>query len=136
MASQPNLRAVLISWIDIVSVRRERDFHMSDDLFVLNFLNVSIAEANQYATDLATNLRDASQDAIVEQRRTRSDTQDFGATLVIVLGTASATAIANGVASWLMRHSGARIEISRHGAVVATNLDSRDAAKIAEAFSR
>jgi hypothetical protein len=109
---------------------------MSDDFFILSFPKVTIAEANQYATDLAMNLRDVSDDVKVEQRRTRADTQDFGATLVIVLGTASATAIANGVASWLMRHSGARIEISRHGAVVATNLDSRDAARIAEAFSR
>lgn len=109
---------------------------MGADPFIISFTNVSIAEANQYAADLGASLRDLERDVVVEQRRERSDSQDFGATLAIILGTASATALANGIASWLMRHSGARIQINKQGSVIATNLDSRDAAKIAQAFSR
>lgn len=46
------------------------------------------------------------------------------------------TAIARGVEAWLARHSGAKIQIDADGGVIASDLDSRDAARIAEAFSR
>jgi hypothetical protein len=108
---------------------------MRSDPFVITFPGASRAEANRYASDLAAALRDLHNSVAVEQRRDRQDTQDFGATLAVVLGTASITAVANGVAAWLVRHSGARIEIAAKGNVIATNLDSRDAARIAEAFS-
>lgn len=109
---------------------------MSHEPFIITFPEASCAEANKYAGDLAATLRDLKEGVAVEQRRDREDTQDLGATLAIVLGTASVTAIANGIASWLMRHSGARIQITSKGNVIAKNLDSRDAARIAEAFSR
>jgi len=109
---------------------------MGTDLFTVRFPNVSAADANRYAVDLSETLRELERGIVVEQRRDRSETQDFGATLTIVLGTASVTAVANGIAAWLRRNSGARIEIDSRGAVVARNLDSRDAAKIAAAFSR
>ena len=81
-------------------------------------------------------IREVDRHLKVEQSRDRQDTMDFGATLVIVLGTASVTALAKGVAAWLARHSGARIEINADGTVIASNLDSGDATKIAEAFGR
>ena len=108
---------------------------MAREPFVVSFPSASTAEANRYAGDLVRALRDLDPELSVEQRRDRADTQDFGATLAIVLGTASITALANGIAGWLMRHSGAKIQISNDGNVVASNLDSGDAAKIAEAFS-
>jgi Effector Associated Constant Component 1 len=104
--------------------------------FFITFPGASMDDANRYAADLADCLKEIDQDVAVEQRRAREDTQDFGATLAIVLGTASATALARGVAAWLARHSGAKIQISTDGTVLASNLDSRDAARIAEAFSR
>jgi hypothetical protein len=104
--------------------------------FVITFPGASTAEANRLAADLATTLRDFDKQLEVEQRRDQPDTQDFGATLAIILGTASVTGLAKGVASWLARHSGAKIEISAAGSVIASNLDSRDAARIAEAFTR
>jgi len=107
---------------------------VSESPFVITFPGASTAEANRYAAELATALRETDQELCVEQERDRPDTQDFGATLAIVLGTASVTALAKGVASWLARHSGAKIQISSDGAVIASNLDSRDAARIAEAF--
>lgn len=105
--------------------------------FVVSFPGTSSAEANRYAAGLASAIRDADQNVKVEQQRDQPDTQDCGITLVIqILGTASVTAIASGVASWLARHSGAKIQINADGGVIASDLDSRDAARIAEAFSR
>lgn len=108
---------------------------MQHESFVLGFAGASTAEANRYASDLVGTLRGLDQSLTAEQQRNRDDTQDFGSTVVLILGTASITALAKGVAAWLARHSGARLEISAEGRVVATNLDSRDAAKIAEAFA-
>ena len=65
----------------------------------------------------------------------RPETQDFGATLVLVFGTPVAVILAKAVGNFLHRHSGASIAISRNGDVVAENIDSRDAARIAEAFA-
>jgi hypothetical protein len=104
--------------------------------FIIRFPGASTAEANRYAADLATTLRDVDQDLKVEQQRDRPDTQDFGATLAIILGTASVSAVAKGVAAWLARHAGAKIQINADGSVIASNLDSRDAARIADAFGR
>jgi hypothetical protein len=101
--------------------------------FKITFPGATSAEANRYAGELRDVLRNADRDISVEQKRERPDTQDFGATLVIILGTASVTAIAKGVQSWLARTSGARIEISADGRVIAENLDSKDAAKVVEA---
>lgn len=102
--------------------------------FVIAFTEVSPADANRYAADLAETLHSVHQNVKVTQERTRPDTQDAGTILTIVLGAASVTAVAKGIAAWLARHSGARIQISADGSVLATNLDSRDAARIAEAF--
>jgi hypothetical protein len=105
------------------------------DQFKISFVGVSSAQGNRYAESLLRTLRDVDPDVQIERARARDDTQDFGATLVMVLGTAAATAIAKGIANWIARNSGARIEITADGRVVATNLDSRDVAKIADAFS-
>lgn len=103
---------------------------------IISFPGISVAEANRFASGLAVAIRESDRDVQVDQRRDQPDTQDFGATLAIILGTASATAVARGVEAWLARHSGAKIQITQDGAVMASNLDSRDAARIAEAFKR
>src|SRR5262249_17246116 len=104
------------------------------DQFKIGFVGASSARGNQYAESLLRALRDVDPAVQAERARTREDTQHFGASLVLVLGTAAATAVAKGIASWMARNSGARIEITADGRVVATNLDSRDVAKIADAF--
>ena len=109
---------------------------MNESPFLITFPGASTADANRYAAELASALREVDQDLKAEQHRDREDTQDFGATLIVILGTASVTAIAKGVAAWLARHSGARIQINADGSVIASNLDSADAARIAEAFNR
>jgi hypothetical protein len=109
---------------------------VSESPFIITFPGASTAEANRYAADLKIALREIDQELTVKQQPDREDTQDFGTTLAIILGTASVTALAKGVATWLARHSGAKIQINADGSVIATGLDSRDAARIAEAFSR
>jgi hypothetical protein len=109
---------------------------MNDSPFVITFPGASAADANRYAADLATALQELDEEIQVSQDRDRPDTQDCGTILQIVLGAASVTAVAKGVAAWLARHSGARIQINTDGSVVASNLESRDAARIAEAFGR
>ncbi len=109
---------------------------MSASPFIISFPGTSTADANRFASALAQVIRESDREVQVAQRRDQPDSQDFGATLAIVLGTASATAVAKGVAGWLARHSGAKIEITADGRVIASNLDSRDAARIAEAFKK
>jgi Effector Associated Constant Component 1 len=111
---------------------------MPSEPLIVSFPDASSAEGNRLAADLAEALRDIDPGIGVDRRRERADTQDFGASLAVVLGTAAATALAKGIASWLARNSGARIEIKRNGEVLlsATHLDSKDVPRIAEAFSR
>jgi hypothetical protein len=109
---------------------------MTESEFVISFPGASTADANRFAADLAIVIRETGEGLKVKQQRARSETQDIGATLLVILGTASATALANGISSWLARHSGAKIQIDVDGKVVASNLDSRDAARIAQSFSR
>jgi hypothetical protein len=104
--------------------------------YIITFPDTSLAEANGYASALAIALRDLDPSLSAEQCRDRTDTQDFGATVAIVLGTASVTAVANGIATWLARNSGAKIRIDADGTVMANHLDSKDASKIAKAFSK
>ena len=106
--------------------------------YKIKFLNASAAEANVKAADMATWLRNAvPHDQLeVDRERTSKDSQDFGATLVLVLGTAAVTAVAKGVQSWLTAHTGTTIEITTDdGTVVATNVNAKSAAEIAKAWS-
>jgi hypothetical protein len=111
---------------------------MSMDGMVLRFRDASMAEGNRLAGSLGNVLRDCDPSVRVERRREQSDTQDFGASLGVILGTAAANAVAKGIAAWLGRNSGVKLEIRRGDKVVltATHLDSGDVSRIAEALSR
>src|SRR5215472_15795269 len=110
---------------------------MSSSPLVIRFTDASTAEGNRLAGTLSEALRDVDPGIVVDRQKERPDTQDFGATLAVMLGTAAATALAKGIAAWLARNSGARIEIRRKGKVVllATHLDSKDVPRLAEALS-
>jgi hypothetical protein len=72
----------------------------------------------------------------VDVRKESSETQDFGATLVLILGTAAATKVADGISKWIARHSGATIKLkTKNGTeLLIENADSAAAAKIAAAL--
>ena len=109
---------------------------MPDAPLVFSFADSSTAEGNRYAGSLADTLRDLDSSIEVQRLRERAETQDFGASLAIILGTTAITALAKGIASWLSRNSGAKIEIRHKGQVVmtASHLDSADVPKLAEAL--
>jgi hypothetical protein len=103
---------------------------------LLSFSGAEPADGNRYASNLKDFLLDLGTDVRVEKRRENLDSQDFGSTLVLVLGTTAISALARGIAVWLQRNAGARITLrTTRGEVVAEGLDSNDAARIVEAFS-
>ena len=103
----------------------------------IQFPNATPDLGNIYAEELQEELRDvlAAGDRI-ERRRTDPQSQDFGATLVLVLGTTAVTAIAEGIRTWLARNSGASVDIvvgttTVHG----RNLDSQGVQELAKALA-
>jgi len=101
----------------------------------ISFAGTSSAEANVLAQELEVELREASSDIGIAIRKERQDAQDFGTTLILTLGTPVAVVVARSLSTFLKRNSGVNIRISRSGTVTATNLDSKDAARIAEVMA-
>jgi hypothetical protein len=113
---------------------------MNSEQVTLSFPDVTADVANIYAEDLQRALEEtlAAGDR-VERRRTRPDSQDFGATLVLILGTTAVTAIAEGVKAWLARNSGAAIDVTVGGkkklSITARHLDTQAVQAIASAIA-
>jgi len=103
--------------------------------FEIRFEGLSLADAGKMANKLRDELARTLPEHAPEIRKDDPSNQDFGATLVLVLGTPAVLALANGIASWLKRNR-ATISITEHGHVVAKNISGEDATRIAEAFSR
>jgi hypothetical protein len=109
---------------------------MENQELVITFANSLPADAARFSQDLEQQLREAAPSARISLEKSRTDTQDFGSTLVLLFGTPVAVALAKAVTAFLQRNSGAAITITtKEGGLIARNLDSRDAAKIAEAFA-
>ena len=108
---------------------------MSTTPIVVAFPESSDAEANRLAGLLANELKDYDGLLTVEQRRVRADTQDMGTTVAIVLGSASITAVARGIAAWVAR-TGTILEIGKDGGVTAKNIDGRDLEGIMKALEQ
>jgi len=100
----------------------------------ISFENCEPGDALKLASELEQNLHEAAS-AEITRKKDRQDSQDFGTTLVVLFGTPVAIALAKAVAVFLQRHSGASISLCADGSVIAKNLDSKDAARIAEAFA-
>ncbi|MHC2708397.1 hypothetical protein ACVIWV_007690 [Bradyrhizobium diazoefficiens] len=109
---------------------------MHNHELIITFEGALPADAARLAQDLEQQIREACPSAQTTLKKSREDSQDFGSTLVLLFGTPVAIALAKSVTAFLQRNSGASISITSSGAVLATNLDSRDAARIAEAFAK
>jgi hypothetical protein len=118
---------------------------MENSTYIIEFTVLSEAEANRYAAELRDALRDASKEMQVEIKRTDPTAQDFGATLVLVLGTPAVVAAAkpavvaaaNTIGDWLKRRHSASINIkTEKGHFVGKNLTSKDAASLVEMFNK
>jgi hypothetical protein len=61
---------------------------MAANLLVFSFADSTSADGNRYAGSLADTLHDLDPEIQVERLRERAETQDFGATPAVILGTA------------------------------------------------
>jgi hypothetical protein len=101
----------------------------------IDFVDCSSADANRYAQDLEGALIRSAQ-SIEVKRGTKPGTQEIVSSLVLLFGTPVAVSLGHTVYAFLARNSGAKIRMTTpNGTVIAENLDSRDAARIAEAFA-
>jgi hypothetical protein len=108
---------------------------MNRQSFVISFVDCSSADANKYAQDLEGALIRVDP-SIDVKRGTKEGSQEIVSSLVLLFGTPVAAALAQAIYKFVARNTGAKIMISTpNGCVIADNLDSRDAARIAEAFA-
>ena len=108
---------------------------MQNKELVISFPGITKDLANRFAKALADDLKlniVGLQKA--ESRRDDESAQDFGATIVLILGTAAATAVAKGIRTWLERNN-TSAELYENGTVIVKNLKSEDIATIAKAMS-
>src|SRR5260370_26045532 len=99
---------------------------MEKQTYIISFKDVSGQIASRYAAELKKTLLDATPDIEVDQRRANARTQDFGSTLVLVLGTPAALAVATAIGDWLKMRYIASIDIEKDGHVHAENITSKD----------
>lgn len=108
---------------------------MADQTLIVRFETGSIADANRWAEDLRREMLDCSPDVRVERRRDNPAAQDFGASLVLILGTPAVLVLAKAVQSWLARNNAASIRVeTAEGTLIASNLQSKDAPALVKAF--
>ena len=112
---------------------------MDQPTYVISFDDVSPTDASRYADELSNALLDASADITIQRRRDDPRTQDFGATLVLLLGTPTAVAliktITNVIENWLRLHHNASITIKRGDEhIIVRNITSKQAAQLAQVF--
>jgi hypothetical protein len=111
----------------------------SEQRILLSFEGLSSAEANRAAVELQSGITRLSTAPIQVDIVKESDiTQDAGTTLVAVLSTGAAIAIAKGVQAYLMKRGSAVVIRTQSGEVIArgdaaTNIN---VAKTVEALSR
>jgi hypothetical protein len=104
--------------------------------FEISFDNSKDREGNQFARDLAAAIRRAAPGATVGQKTESETSQDLGAIVTVLVTSAAMTAVATGIQNWLSQRTKSRLSISRHGVVLAENIDSADAVKIVEIVSK
>jgi hypothetical protein len=85
----------------------------ADSDVLVSFLDADLAMANDLAGELSESLAEDVPDLSVMRLREDPRTQDFGATLAIVLGSTAVTALAKGIAKWLARRQDARLHLKR-----------------------
>ena len=107
--------------------------------YILSFDEVSPDEASRYADELSSALLDATADITIQRRWDDPRAQDFGTTLVLILGAPTTAALAKTIATvisnWLALRKGTisvetdKGEITK---ITATNLTSEAQLKVLE----
>jgi hypothetical protein len=106
---------------------------MDQQKYIITFKGVSLSDEQHYAEELQEALLDATPDITVQRRRADPLTQDFGTTLILILGAPSVVAVVNAVRDWLIRRNSASLtfktddrELTVHG------ISSKNAAELAQ----
>ena len=115
---------------------------MDQPTYVISFDDVSPADASRYADELSNALLDAidaTADITIQRRRDDPRAQDFGTTLVLILGTPTAAAlakmIATGIGNWLKLRTSASLTVKTpDGHIILRNVTSTQAAELARIF--
>jgi hypothetical protein len=106
---------------------------MKQETLLIEFDGVSTAEASDYAIELRDALLDSSDQIEAKIMPGAKDTQDFGSTLVLVLGAPSVIIAAKALRDWLKFRYGASISIKTpDGSIVVKNITSKDAESLME----
>jgi hypothetical protein len=101
--------------------------------FVIRFQDTSLAEANVLAESLRDAILDSHPDVSVKTQRDDPSLQDFGATLVLLLGAPAVVVVAKGIEQWLKRHQSASVRIEGpDGIIVAENVTGNQAVELAK----
>jgi len=107
----------------------------TESVFVLKFPGLSASDANKLTKDLEADLLRAGITA--NRKRENEDSQDFGATLVLVLGAPAVVVASKALLAWVQRKNATSLRIEdASGQLIADNLESKDAPALAEAFAR
>jgi hypothetical protein len=87
--------------------------------------------AESLATEIRRSVKDDGQPVEPKLARTDPTAQDFGTTLVLVLGTPAVIILARAIQAWAKRTNNSDIELN---GVRITNLESRDVADVVTAL--
>jgi hypothetical protein len=90
-------------------------------VLLIRFNDLTTADANLAASELRKQLRTKiGSQIIINQIKENAETQDFGTTLAVVLGTPFALALANGIRDYIAKR-GCRVVLETpDGTVIAT----------------
>ena len=108
---------------------------MVEQTYIITFDGISVSDANKYADELRDILLDTTPDIVVQRRRDDARKQDFGSTLVLILGTPAVAAVVKAIGDWLKLRTSATLTIEtpeKH--LIVRNITSKDAAQLAERF--
>jgi outer membrane lipoprotein SlyB len=106
---------------------------MEEQKFFLELTGISPADAGSYARELREELLEAAKGVKAELKRDDAKAQDFGSTIVLILGAPSAVILARAVQDYLKRRRGVKLTIKNaSGELMAENLTSEDAKSIVE----
>lgn len=102
----------------------------------IHFEGLSVADANRAAAELRSMLDRAGDGVQVQITKDRDDTQDLGATLVLVLGTKAALTVAKVIYAYVAKRGDRVVIETTDGKVLATGSGAAniDVSKTVEAL--
>lgn len=113
---------------------------MRESTYIVKFENVDQAQSQTLAADLQEIILNQSPDIDVKRIRDDQTTQDFGATLAIVLGAPAVVALVKGLTNWLTSHDSVSITIRKRNngeaELIAENISRKDVDTLLQKFEK